>query len=158
MLMLLAAKPGVDFNDGYCDFVYDISNLPDYSILCSRDELDAGKIDIFHSHIDRTLRIYPGFIAQFGYTWRKPNGVGVVVLSFKELNDPDLFPEAKKEKEKALARYFPKLEMLYITPEALTKDSLSVPHEIAHLINYRIGIRDEELDEQIAYEFEEYYQ
>jgi len=82
-----------------------------------------------------------------------PSGIVIIVASKKRVNELAGVEAGKT----ALAVYFPYLRALYITPESFRLSSRTIPHEIAHVYNWDIGIRSEHVDESLAYEFEHTY-
>jgi hypothetical protein len=137
----------------YCKFTYKITTLPPGSIICSRNELSEAQLSAAQNHTSKTFRLYPNFIkeSKLRISSKLPKGVGVIVLTVKEMNT--IFLDA----EPAQARYFPLAGIIYLTEESFTAKSLDWPHELAHLINYHSGITNEALDEAMAYAFEVYY-
>lgn len=142
-------------DDGYCHFSYKVPELSYNSVVCARKKLSESQLDSIRYHVRKTLRDYPRFIHAEGYNWQNPLGTGIVVLSEQEMNSSSLFRDAGTRH--VFARFFPEASMMYVTESSLKRTSLDLPHELAHLINYNLGIFDVERDESLAYRFESSY-
>ena len=122
--------------------------LPAGPTLCSRQAEDTERISAI---IKLTQKLYK---EQIDARAVLPDRLIIVILTPEELNNPQLFPNARTHV--AVGRYLEAGRLrpaCYITREGLTRGSTDLAHEIIHALNDSVGtkgIRDEEL----AYEFE----
>lgn len=141
----------------YCKYIHTIEELPRPSFMCTRFEPSEDQLASLHKAISKTLKLYPKFARAHDFSMRSPKPLAIMVVSYKEMNDPDLFG---KEicRRKAIARYFPDAEMIYVLPTAIDDTVSDVPHELTHWLNKQAGMGwNEELDEALAQAFEQYY-
>ena len=141
----------------YCKYTYPLKSLPSISLLCSRSELTTTQYNYLHLKVNNTMDMYPAFAKSKVFKQGTLKRVAIVVLSYKELNDPKLFGK-KSCTKKVVARYFPEIGIIYVMPSALAKGVTDLPHELAHWINEHSGEGgDGPRDEALAIEFEMYY-
>lgn len=126
--------------------------------VCSHQPLERSDLEFIKSVTELTTHEYLVFIESKGIlpvNVDKIDRVDVAIMSSKALNDGTL-PMGKTAYGEVLGRYYPGYSKVYVDISSIKLRQTVLAHEIAHLMNDRLGISDKVLDEELAYEFEEY--
>jgi hypothetical protein len=144
-----SARSAVD-----CSNKYRIAESTDIRICSHQPILPADLRFIRHVVEVSEVEYYRFLESKFIYTDKVDiDRIDIAVMPYKSLNDGTL-PHGKSEG--VVGRYYPGKNRVYVESLSIQLRQSVLAHEIAHLINYHIGINDLELDEKLAYEFEEY--
>jgi acyl-CoA hydrolase len=135
-----------------CTFKYRLVTQTDIRI-CAYQPLTKGDLQF----VQRTVNAVPENHARFLNLHRPAvlDRIDVAIVTHTVMNDGSL-PFGLTRNKDVLGRYYPGDRRVYVVMDSIRKRDGVLAHEIAHLLNYRSGISDRDLDERLAYAFEDF--
>lgn len=156
------SKPQAEYHDKvtYCVHKYVIES-DGYAIpVCSQYPLSAQNLRHLDDQFEYTCFLYRKFIESKGYTIpeRTTLDLDVYFTTYEHINDPDYFPRKDKDL-KIVGRYINDRADIFVTDRVFTsRGYVDFPHELAHWFNDMLDVSTKKENEQLAVEFERYYE
>lgn len=82
--------------------------------------------------------------------------VDIALLSLEALNDGTL-PSGFNRNNDVVGRYYPGERRVYVTLDSIKNTETVLVHEVVHLMNSDYNISNRDIDENLAYAFEEFW-
>jgi hypothetical protein len=155
LLLTFEASAYVDIN---CTFKYRLAERIDIRI-CSHERLNRGEIAFIKETALSTPSAYAEFVQHNVQSGQRYNPsidrIDLVLMTREAMNDGSL-PLGFRRNKDVIGRYYPGDSRLYVVLDTIRAQNTVLAHEIVHLLNHHYGITDRELDENLAYAFEDF--
>jgi len=152
VIFSLSARAEID-----CSYKYRVIKTTDVR-MCSHKPISRSDLVYVIGVVESTPARYLEFISLQMKRKISPvpiSRIDIAIMSRESLNDGTL-PHGFDVDKSAVGRFYPGGRRIYIDIGALKARDTTIAHELAHLINDKIGIINNELDEALAYAFELY--